>query len=53
MKKVNTIIIENKYKEKWILNYPFRQYPIRANNILTPYIDPKYIDNVKKLYHDI
>ena len=35
------------------LNYPFRQYPIRANNILTPFINSEYINNVKKLYHDI
>ena len=35
------------------LNYPFRLYPLRARNIITPYIDNTYLYNIKKLYDDI
>ena len=35
------------------LNYPFRLYPLRARNILTPYIDDTYLHNIKRLYDDI
>ena len=35
------------------LNFPFRAYPIRSSNIITPFYGDQYIRNVKRLYNDI
>lgn len=35
------------------LNFPFRAYPIRSSNIITPFINSDYIRNAKRLYNDI
>lgn len=35
------------------LNYPFRLYPLKGRNIITPYINDTYLYNIKKLYDDI
>lgn len=35
------------------LNYPFRSYPIKSSNIITPFINDVYIKNVKRLYNEI
>lgn len=35
------------------LNYPFRSYPIKSSNIITPFINDVYIKHVKRLYNEI
>ena len=39
--------------KKMDLNYPFRSYPIKSSNIITPFINDVYIKNVKRLYNEI
>lgn len=40
-------------KKNMDLNYPFRLYPLKARNIITPYIDDTYLNDIKRLYDDI
>lgn len=35
------------------LSYPFRIYPMKSNNVFTPYINHKYTKNIKTLYQDL